>query len=163
MTTSSSSSKAGTVGGAAPQPTPECCMCGDYGLSYELFQCKVCQYRSQHRLDHSFIHSFFFYLSFLGFPLRENEMNGLWINPPNLIFDCVFLLVCFFSEPSNWTDIAAIFIQRRIPTESAIGALIRRKTRKKKLRTHPIPHHRTETTKRVTLNSRKRRAAATVT
>ncbi|PON70511.1 hypothetical protein TorRG33x02_256670 [Trema orientale] len=27
----------------------ECCMCGDYGFSYELFQCKVCQFRSQHR------------------------------------------------------------------------------------------------------------------
>ncbi|KAL8159350.1 hypothetical protein V2J09_000887 [Rumex salicifolius] len=27
----------------------ECCMCGDSGLSYELFRCKVCQFRSQHR------------------------------------------------------------------------------------------------------------------
>ncbi|GMH17385.1 hypothetical protein Nepgr_019226 [Nepenthes gracilis] len=27
----------------------ECCMCGDYGLSYELFSCEVCQFRSQHR------------------------------------------------------------------------------------------------------------------
>ncbi|XP_022132041.1 uncharacterized protein LOC111005007 [Momordica charantia] len=27
----------------------ECCMCGDFGFSYELFQCKICQYRSQHR------------------------------------------------------------------------------------------------------------------
>ncbi|KAK9271222.1 hypothetical protein L1049_026812 [Liquidambar formosana] len=27
----------------------ECCMCGDYGLSSELFRCKVCQFRSQHR------------------------------------------------------------------------------------------------------------------
>ncbi|PON63443.1 hypothetical protein PanWU01x14_131070 [Parasponia andersonii] len=27
----------------------ECCMCGDYGFSCELFQCKVCQFRSQHR------------------------------------------------------------------------------------------------------------------
>ncbi|GAB4861331.1 hypothetical protein Ancab_036492 [Ancistrocladus abbreviatus] len=26
----------------------ECCMCGDYGISYELFRCKVCQFRSQH-------------------------------------------------------------------------------------------------------------------
>uniref|UniRef100_A0A5B7BV87 PHD-type zinc finger plants domain-containing protein n=1 Tax=Davidia involucrata TaxID=16924 RepID=A0A5B7BV87_DAVIN len=31
------------------QPILECCMCGDYGLSYELFDCKVCQFRSQHR------------------------------------------------------------------------------------------------------------------
>lgn len=31
------------------QPGLECCMCGDYGFSYELFQCKVCQFRSQHR------------------------------------------------------------------------------------------------------------------
>lgn len=27
----------------------ECCMCGDYGLSSELFKCKICQIRSQHR------------------------------------------------------------------------------------------------------------------
>ncbi|XP_050123951.1 uncharacterized protein LOC126601304 isoform X1 [Malus sylvestris] len=27
----------------------ECCMCGDFGFSYELFVCKVCQFRSQHR------------------------------------------------------------------------------------------------------------------
>ncbi|KAK4789374.1 hypothetical protein SAY86_020693 [Trapa natans] len=27
----------------------ECCMCGDYGLSDELFQCDVCSFRSQHR------------------------------------------------------------------------------------------------------------------
>ncbi|KAF8404681.1 hypothetical protein HHK36_009569 [Tetracentron sinense] len=37
-------------GGVAPSSTTlECCMCGDYGLSYELFRCKVCQFRSQHR------------------------------------------------------------------------------------------------------------------
>ncbi|XAR48517.1 hypothetical protein NMG60_11031366 [Bertholletia excelsa] len=29
--------------------TTECCMCGDYGLSDELFICKICQFRSQHR------------------------------------------------------------------------------------------------------------------
>ncbi|KAF5739769.1 hypothetical protein HS088_TW12G00979 [Tripterygium wilfordii] len=28
---------------------PECCMCGDSGLSHELFHCKVCKFRSQHR------------------------------------------------------------------------------------------------------------------
>ncbi|KAH9608140.1 hypothetical protein KSS87_022679 [Heliosperma pusillum] len=27
----------------------ECCMCGDKGLSHELFRCKVCRFRSQHR------------------------------------------------------------------------------------------------------------------
>ncbi|KAL9234690.1 hypothetical protein vseg_009529 [Gypsophila vaccaria] len=27
----------------------ECCMCGDHGLSHELFRCKVCHFRSQHR------------------------------------------------------------------------------------------------------------------
>ncbi|KAI9097937.1 hypothetical protein K1719_025708 [Acacia pycnantha] len=31
-----------------PKPD-ECCMCGDCGFSEELFQCKVCQFRSQHR------------------------------------------------------------------------------------------------------------------
>ncbi|KAH9626493.1 hypothetical protein KSS87_020195 [Heliosperma pusillum] len=27
----------------------ECCMCGDHGLSNELFRCKICHFRSQHR------------------------------------------------------------------------------------------------------------------
>ncbi|KAH6768385.1 hypothetical protein C2S51_013721 [Perilla frutescens var. frutescens] len=27
---------------------PECCMCGDHGLSSELFTCKNCGFRSQH-------------------------------------------------------------------------------------------------------------------
>ncbi|XWS23956.1 hypothetical protein CRYUN_Cryun28dG0060200 [Craigia yunnanensis] len=27
----------------------KCCMCGDSGLTQELFLCKVCQFRSQHR------------------------------------------------------------------------------------------------------------------
>ncbi|XP_060171325.1 uncharacterized protein LOC132602509 [Lycium barbarum] len=27
----------------------ECCMCGDYGYSSELFRCTICQFRSQHR------------------------------------------------------------------------------------------------------------------
>ncbi|KAK7301130.1 hypothetical protein RJT34_11991 [Clitoria ternatea] len=31
------------------QPKTECCMCGDLGFSDQLFQCKVCQFRSQHR------------------------------------------------------------------------------------------------------------------
>ncbi|KAF9622992.1 hypothetical protein IFM89_035707 [Coptis chinensis] len=30
-------------------PTLECCMCGDYGLSQELFRCRICLSRSQHR------------------------------------------------------------------------------------------------------------------
>ncbi|KAL5558542.1 hypothetical protein UlMin_034753 [Ulmus minor] len=34
---------------APTPPSHECCMCGDYGFSYQLFQCKVCQFRSQHR------------------------------------------------------------------------------------------------------------------
>ncbi|KAJ4965755.1 hypothetical protein NE237_017604 [Protea cynaroides] len=29
--------------------TLECCMCGDYGLSNELFRCKICLFRFQHR------------------------------------------------------------------------------------------------------------------
>ncbi|KAI9106976.1 hypothetical protein K1719_022504 [Acacia pycnantha] len=28
---------------------PECCMCGDPGFSDQLFQCKFCHFRSQHR------------------------------------------------------------------------------------------------------------------
>ncbi|KAL5102560.1 hypothetical protein RYX36_006887 [Vicia faba] len=27
----------------------ECCMCGDLGFSDQLFHCKICQFRSQHR------------------------------------------------------------------------------------------------------------------
>ncbi|KAK9109087.1 hypothetical protein Sjap_017147 [Stephania japonica] len=27
----------------------ECCMCGDHGLQHELFQCRLCRFRSQHR------------------------------------------------------------------------------------------------------------------
>ncbi|KDP41454.1 hypothetical protein JCGZ_15861 [Jatropha curcas] len=39
-----------TINIASSQPiNPECCMCGDFGLSYELFQCKICHFRSQHR------------------------------------------------------------------------------------------------------------------
>ncbi|RDY14374.1 hypothetical protein CR513_00567, partial [Mucuna pruriens] len=30
-------------------PNTECCMCGDLGFSDQLFQCKLCQFRSQHR------------------------------------------------------------------------------------------------------------------
>ncbi|XP_050377296.1 uncharacterized protein LOC126794583 [Argentina anserina] len=40
-------SKAGNS--ASIEGTLECCMCGDFGFSYELFQCKACQFRSQHR------------------------------------------------------------------------------------------------------------------
>ncbi|KAK4421728.1 hypothetical protein Salat_2123400 [Sesamum alatum] len=36
--------------GAASVPgISECCMCGDYGLSSELFICKDCRFRSQHK------------------------------------------------------------------------------------------------------------------
>ncbi|KAE9605942.1 hypothetical protein Lal_00024917 [Lupinus albus] len=31
------------------QSSTECCMCGDPGFSDQIFQCKVCQFRSQHR------------------------------------------------------------------------------------------------------------------
>ncbi|KAJ8762564.1 hypothetical protein K2173_008003 [Erythroxylum novogranatense] len=34
---------------ASSQQSTECCMCGDWGLPNELFLCKVCQLRSQHR------------------------------------------------------------------------------------------------------------------
>nr|GMD88850.1 Ubiquitin carboxyl-terminal hydrolase [Ipomoea batatas]GMD91283.1 Ubiquitin carboxyl-terminal hydrolase [Ipomoea batatas]GMD93989.1 Ubiquitin carboxyl-terminal hydrolase [Ipomoea batatas] len=45
----------GSGSGSTPAPAPaadsgvECCMCGDHGLSFELFRCKSCQVRSQHR------------------------------------------------------------------------------------------------------------------
>ncbi|XP_058744630.1 uncharacterized protein LOC131617341 isoform X1 [Vicia villosa] len=32
-----------------PSKTVECCMCGDLGFSDQLFHCKICQFRSQHR------------------------------------------------------------------------------------------------------------------
>ncbi|XP_019055190.1 PREDICTED: uncharacterized protein LOC104608613 [Nelumbo nucifera] len=34
---------------APPSTGTECCMCGDYGLSAELFRCRDCQFRFQHR------------------------------------------------------------------------------------------------------------------
>ncbi|GAV66809.1 hypothetical protein CFOL_v3_10319 [Cephalotus follicularis] len=33
---------------APPLQVLECCMCGDCGLSNQLFKCKVCHFRSQH-------------------------------------------------------------------------------------------------------------------
>ncbi|XP_062097330.1 uncharacterized protein LOC133803341 [Humulus lupulus] len=42
-------SKTPNTTSSQPIQQQECCMCGDYGFSYELFQCKVCQFRSQHR------------------------------------------------------------------------------------------------------------------
>nr|XP_011464637.1 PREDICTED: uncharacterized protein LOC101311865 [Fragaria vesca subsp. vesca] len=44
MTTNKAGSSSASIEG-----TLECCMCGDFGFSYELFQCKACQFRSQHR------------------------------------------------------------------------------------------------------------------
>ncbi|XP_020225010.1 uncharacterized protein LOC109806885 [Cajanus cajan] len=38
-----------TTKGTHSEPNTECCMCGDHGFSDQLFQCKVCQFRSQHR------------------------------------------------------------------------------------------------------------------
>ncbi|BAT81918.1 hypothetical protein LR48_Vigan07g202300 [Vigna angularis] len=38
-----------TKGTSHSQPNTECCMCGDLGFSDQLFHCKVCQFRSQHR------------------------------------------------------------------------------------------------------------------
>ncbi|KAK1436367.1 hypothetical protein QVD17_02146 [Tagetes erecta] len=36
-------------GGDLTKPiTSECCMCGDYGLSQQLFRCKICKSRFQH-------------------------------------------------------------------------------------------------------------------
>ncbi|CAN1804134.1 hypothetical protein LINPERHAP1_LOCUS23817 [Linum perenne] len=34
---------------ALPSSPLECCMCGDFGFSHELFHCQVCQFRSQHK------------------------------------------------------------------------------------------------------------------
>lgn len=43
-------SRMGSKGGAAPPPSSVvCCMCGDRGLMQELFRCKLCLVRSQHR------------------------------------------------------------------------------------------------------------------
>ncbi|KAF9599461.1 hypothetical protein IFM89_038555 [Coptis chinensis] len=39
----------GAVVEASTSPKVECCMCGDYGLLEQLFQCRVCLLRSQHR------------------------------------------------------------------------------------------------------------------
>lgn len=39
----------GSKGGVAPPPSVVCCMCGDHGLAQELFRCKVCLVRCQHK------------------------------------------------------------------------------------------------------------------
>ncbi|XP_065030280.1 uncharacterized protein LOC135652891 [Musa acuminata AAA Group] len=45
----------GSKGGAAPPPSSVvCCMCGDRGLMQELFRCKLCLVRSQHRYCSNF-------------------------------------------------------------------------------------------------------------
>ncbi|CAL5415027.1 unnamed protein product [Camellia sinensis] len=49
-TTTGGGGKSGTTAAAATTTaSQECCMCGDFGLSHELFNCKVCLFRSQHR------------------------------------------------------------------------------------------------------------------
>ncbi|THU49569.1 hypothetical protein C4D60_Mb06t10920 [Musa balbisiana] len=42
-------SEMASLGGGESPPATVCCMCGDHGLLQELFQCKVCLVRSQHR------------------------------------------------------------------------------------------------------------------
>ncbi|KAI3491175.1 hypothetical protein L1887_44420 [Cichorium endivia] len=39
----------GVVANLRQPISSECCMCGDYGLSQELFRCKICKFRSQHK------------------------------------------------------------------------------------------------------------------
>ncbi|KAJ8465611.1 hypothetical protein OPV22_028163 [Ensete ventricosum] len=39
----------GSKGSVAPPPSVVCCMCGDHGLAQELFRCKVCLVRCQHK------------------------------------------------------------------------------------------------------------------
>ncbi|XP_008812965.1 uncharacterized protein LOC103723726 [Phoenix dactylifera] len=44
----------GKEGAVPPSPSPTsssvvCCMCGDHGLPQELFRCKICLVRSQHK------------------------------------------------------------------------------------------------------------------
>lgn len=54
----------GSKGVAAAQPALSlptsvvCCMCGDLGLSQELFRCEFCLVRSQHKWDMLFLNSF---------------------------------------------------------------------------------------------------------
>ncbi|XP_015932956.1 uncharacterized protein LOC107459249 [Arachis duranensis] len=47
MTTSKASNE--TAASEQLNNNTECCMCGDLGFSDQLFHCKVCQFRSQHR------------------------------------------------------------------------------------------------------------------
>ncbi|XP_008795193.1 uncharacterized protein LOC103711006 [Phoenix dactylifera] len=39
----------GSKGAASSPSSAVCCMCGDHGLRQELFRCKVCLVRSQHK------------------------------------------------------------------------------------------------------------------
>ncbi|KAL3504843.1 hypothetical protein ACH5RR_034684 [Cinchona calisaya] len=49
MTTSKGGTCLATTSQPSQEQLQECCMCGDFGLSSELFRCKICQFRSQHR------------------------------------------------------------------------------------------------------------------
>ncbi|CAI9116187.1 OLC1v1017274C1 [Oldenlandia corymbosa var. corymbosa] len=55
MTTNRGGSAPATTSSSQPSSIQEeeihteCCMCGDLGLSSELFRCKICHFRSQHR------------------------------------------------------------------------------------------------------------------
>ena len=98
------------------QPGLECCMCGDYGLSHELFQCKVCHFRSQHR--YVYIPRTQFYDSILVF--------SLWIlNIYIYIFFCIcdlsYLIVISQFKSLITSGIVAISTQRLSLTRFAIG------------------------------------------
>lgn len=118
-------------GVSSSQPGPECCMCGDCGLPYELFQCKACHFRSQHR-----------------YPLKASSISFLNL----MIFLSGLRSIDSQSELLAWfsPDIVATCIQRQSLTKSATGASVM--TSKKN---HTILLHQLETAARMT--ARKRR------
>ncbi|KAG6484886.1 uncharacterized protein LOC122007952 [Zingiber officinale] len=68
-------SKGGPSSPAPAQPPAVCCMCGDQGLTQELFRCKLCLVRSQHRYCSNLYPKVEFY-RLCNWCLREEESNS---------------------------------------------------------------------------------------
>ncbi|KAG9450777.1 hypothetical protein H6P81_010742 [Aristolochia fimbriata] len=73
---------AGSTGGDESPTTLECCMCGDHGLSDELFRCKSCHFRSQHRYCSNLYPKADSY-GYCNWCLKEDEVRAAIPSPSN--------------------------------------------------------------------------------
>ena len=128
----------------------ECCMCGDSGLTQELFQCKVCQFRSQHRCK--FISPLKFSLFFLlGFCFRWSRISFSFLN-----FTSVFFVGRDDQDHHGFlADTVAICIQKLSLIKFVIGVWIKRRIQRKSLRILLILQHHVKTTTKM-VRTRKR-------